>query len=112
MEESEQYQLEKKKSRYWKLMIGFGIAAFVAPIIGLLGTVAGMIRAFDRMGIQGGADPEKLAGDIHLALNTTIGAWVITPLSLILFIVFLILFLNKKKQLEPQAPPLPTEREQ
>lgn len=112
MEEREQYQLEKKKSRYWKLMIGFGVTAIAAPVVGLLGTGVGMIQSFDTMAISGGADPSALANNISLSLRSTaIGIILMFP-SIFLFLVFLLLFLKKKKQLEPQAPPLPTEREQ
>ncbi|MDP7251936.1 MAG: MotA/TolQ/ExbB proton channel family protein [Planctomycetota bacterium] len=45
----------------------------VAPMMGLIGTVQGMIAAFDTMKRQGGAPkPAELAGDISLALVTTL----------------------------------------
>ncbi len=45
----------------------------VSPMIGLLGTVLGMIQAFSRIFAAGGGMPEpgKLAGDIAVALVTT-----------------------------------------
>ena len=43
-----------------------------APMLGLLGTVLGMIAAFNEMSVSGGAvDPTALAGGIWVALSTT-----------------------------------------
>ena len=44
-----------------------------APMLGLLGTVVGMIAAFDKIANAGetGVKPEALASDIAVALNTT-----------------------------------------
>lgn len=43
-----------------------------APMLGLLGTVLGMIAAFNEMSLSGGAvDPTELAGGIWIALSTT-----------------------------------------
>jgi len=45
--------------------------ANVATLMGLFGTVAGMIRAFSRMSAIGSSDPYVLAGGISQALLTT-----------------------------------------
>ena len=42
-----------------------------SPMIGLLGTVSGMIKAFQTIGTQGMGKPEVLAGNIGEALVTT-----------------------------------------
>ena len=42
-----------------------------APMFGLLGTVTGMIGAFNKIGLGGMGDPEKLASDIGEAMITT-----------------------------------------
>jgi biopolymer transport protein ExbB len=47
------------------------VVASVAPMIGLLGTVSGMISAFQTIGRGGMGRPELLAGDIGEALVTT-----------------------------------------
>jgi biopolymer transport protein ExbB len=47
------------------------VVASVAPMIGLLGTVSGMISAFQTIGRGGMGRPELLAGDIGEALITT-----------------------------------------
>jgi len=47
------------------------IIAQVAPMLGLLGTVSGMIKAFDKIGLGGMGKPELLAADIGEAMVTT-----------------------------------------
>ena len=47
-----------------------GIAA-IAPLLGLLGTVTGMIRTFNVINLQGVGDPQSMAGGISEALITT-----------------------------------------
>ncbi len=44
----------------------------LSPMVGLLGTVWGMIGAFSELGGGGVADPSKLAGNISTALLTTL----------------------------------------
>lgn len=45
--------------------------AQIAPMLGLLGTVTGMIGAFSKIGMGAMGDPEKLADDIGEAMITT-----------------------------------------
>lgn len=47
------------------------IIAQVAPMLGLLGTVNGMIGAFQKIGLGAMGDPERLASDIGEAMVTT-----------------------------------------
>lgn len=52
--------------------IGYvSVCAQVAPMVGLLGTVSGMIKAFQKIGKGGMGKPELLANDIGEALITT-----------------------------------------
>ena len=44
----------------------------VAPLLGLLGTVMGMVRAFTAIALKGTGDPQLLAGGISEALLTTV----------------------------------------
>ena len=47
------------------------ILAAVAPLIGLLGTVTGMVDTFRVIGVQGAGNPQALASGIKEALITT-----------------------------------------
>ncbi len=48
------------------------IVAMVAPLLGLLGTVAGMIMTFQSITIYGAGDPKAMASGISSALVTTV----------------------------------------
>ncbi len=52
-------------------LAGLGVALFTGPIWGLLGTVVGMIRAFDALAEDNAATPETLSQHISVALATT-----------------------------------------
>ncbi|MDZ4198890.1 MAG: MotA/TolQ/ExbB proton channel family protein [Kiritimatiellia bacterium] len=47
------------------------IIASISPMFGLLGTVSGMIKAFQKIGLGGMGKPEQLAGNIGEAMITT-----------------------------------------
>ena len=47
------------------------LLAGIAPLLGLLGTVTGMIQTFQAMMIYGTGDPQLMAGGISVALVTT-----------------------------------------
>lgn len=60
------------------------IIAAVAPLLGLLGTVTGMIETFQAITIFGAGDPKNMAGGISSALVTTVqGLVVAIPVVLI-----------------------------
>lgn len=54
--------------RYLKIL---GTIVTISPLLGLLGTVRGMIRAFNVVAVQGIGEPGALAGGISEALYTT-----------------------------------------
>src|SRR5690554_1283221 len=64
------------------------ILAAIAPLLGLLGTVVGMIGTFQSITLFGTGDPKIMAGDISMALVTTaLGLIAALPLILIHAIV-------------------------
>ncbi len=69
--------------------IGYlSVIAQGATMLGLFGTVAGMVLAFDSMGLSGGSNPADLAKNISLALITTAGGLVVAIPSIFLFYGF------------------------
>ncbi|MCF8713384.1 MotA/TolQ/ExbB proton channel family protein [Joostella atrarenae] len=44
----------------------------IAPMLGFMGTVIGMIQAFEKISAAGGLDASLIAGDIQVALLTTV----------------------------------------
>lgn len=59
-----------------------------APMVGLLGTVSGMIKAFHNMGNTGMGDPQKLADNIGEALITTAAGLIIAIPAMFFFFSF------------------------
>lgn len=65
-----------------------GTIAAIAPLIGLLGTVIGMIKVFAVITTEGVGNPETLAGGISEALITTATGLVVAIPSLIFYRYF------------------------
>ncbi len=49
----------------------------IAPMLGFMGTVVGMIAAFDSIQVQGDVSPTAVAGGIKVALLTTVGGLIV-----------------------------------
>ena len=54
-------------------------------MLGLLGTVVGMMGAFNTLAAEGQADPSTLAGDIGLAMVTTASGLIVAIPSIFFF---------------------------
>ncbi|MFM2482582.1 MotA/TolQ/ExbB proton channel family protein [Celerinatantimonas sp. YJH-8] len=57
----------------------------LCPLIGLLGTVTGMIQVFDTLALDNGADPQLMAGGIAKATLPTMAGMAIAVMALILY---------------------------
>lgn len=57
--------------RLERFMNALGSIAAISPLLGLLGTVIGMIKVFSKIVLQGTGNPTLLAGGISEALMTT-----------------------------------------
>ncbi len=62
----------KASIRVNRFTVFLGIIAAVAPLLGLLGTVVGMINTFQAITLYGTGDPQTMAGGISQALITTV----------------------------------------
>jgi biopolymer transport protein ExbB len=60
-----------------------GTIAAISPLLGLLGTVTGMIRTFSALTSGGAGDPASLAGGISEALITTAAGLIVAVPALI-----------------------------
>lgn len=89
-----------------KLELGLNflkLAAGVAPLLGLLGTVTGMIRTFTQITLFGTGDPRIMAGGISEALVTTVSG-LIAAIPLLFIHSFAASFARGAQQtLEEQA---------
>ncbi|MFA6402240.1 MAG: MotA/TolQ/ExbB proton channel family protein [Salinivirgaceae bacterium] len=66
------------------------IALFIAlgPMLGFLGTVVGMVQAFDAIKIAGDISPSLVAGGISVALITTIGGLIVAMILQVFYNYF------------------------
>ena len=65
-------QLGREATRVHRFTVFLAIIAAVAPLMGLLGTVVGMINTFQAITLYGTGDPQTMAGGISQALITTV----------------------------------------
>jgi len=76
--------VDEELVRFERGLGAVGVCAAVAPLLGLLGTVVGMIRTFETIASFGAQDARLLAGGIREALITTeAGLAVAIPLLLL-----------------------------
>jgi biopolymer transport protein ExbB len=73
---------------YQKWVGYFSVLAQICPMLGLFGTVVGMVGAFAVLAATGGAEPAALAGNISVALLTTWGGLMVAIPCLFLFFFF------------------------
>ncbi len=77
-----------------KNMRGLEVIATISPLMGLLGTVIGMVQAFNKVAqYQGQVDPSLLAGGIWEALLTTAAG-----LSVAIPAVIMLHYFDRKKE--------------
>jgi len=60
----------------------------LAPMVGLLGTVSGMVKAFNVIGSEGAANAQALAGNISEALITTASGMIVGIPAMFFFFFF------------------------
>lgn len=77
---------ENRKSMTWVNYIS--LVAQAAPMLGLLGTVIGMVQAFGILAESGQADPTQLASSISVALLTTMWGLITAIPALLAYFFF------------------------
>ncbi|WP_410208253.1 MotA/TolQ/ExbB proton channel family protein [Fusobacterium sp.] len=80
-------QIKSLERNMWVI----SLTAHLTPLLGLLGTVTGMIKAFQAVAVHGTGDPAVLANGISEALFTTAGGLFVAIPALIFYNYF-----NKK----------------
>jgi biopolymer transport protein ExbB len=77
-------QMIDVQSRLQQWLPFIAVTAAIAPLLGLLGTVSGMISTFSALSVVGTGDPKLLSGGISEALVTTLFGLVVAIPALIL----------------------------
>ncbi|MFH1282209.1 MAG: MotA/TolQ/ExbB proton channel family protein [bacterium] len=84
VEDSMTVQKEEVQELFRKRLGIFGTLSFVSPLLGLLGTVLGIYRAFHDLALAGSGGPTIVAAGVSAALLTTIaGICVAVPAAVI-----------------------------
>lgn len=86
------------------------VLAAVAPLMGLLGTVIGMIITFTAITIYGAGDPKLMAGGISVALMTTVFGLVAAIPLLLIHAVVSAMARGNQQLLDEQAAGLVAEK--
>ncbi len=79
--------LDQEETRYMLWVNYLNVFATLAPMIGLLGTVVGMIESFQQLEQQR-SQPEELAGGIRQAMVTTAGGLLVGIPSMFFYFFF------------------------
>ena len=77
-------QMIDVQSKLQKWLPFIAVTAAIAPLLGLLGTVSGMITTFNGLSVVGTGDPKLLSGGISEALVTTLFGLVVAIPALVL----------------------------
>jgi len=72
MEEAMSTVTEEENASIHQTVNWLNVIGSISPMLGLLGTVLGMVRAFNKIAVYGNPTAKDLAGDIQFALVTTV----------------------------------------
>ncbi len=87
MEEAAGEALDQEETRHTQWVNYLNVFATIAPMIGLYGTVSGMITAFNQLKV-GASEPSDLAGGIGEAMVTTAGGLIVGIPAMFFFFFF------------------------
>jgi len=80
---------DEQTGRLLRKIEHLNLIANIAPMLGLLGTVVGMVASFNQISVSvGGVDPRRLAGGIFEALMTTVMGLIVAIPSLYAYGIF------------------------
>jgi biopolymer transport protein ExbB len=87
MEQAAGERLDQEETKTMLWVNYLNVVATIAPMIGLLGTVVGMIQSFDLLA-AGKSQPSELAGGIGVAMLTTAGGLISGIPAMFLYFFF------------------------
>ncbi len=81
-------QINKEKMQFEKNVAIIGTISHISPLLGLFGTVIGIIIAFGKISVTGSGGSAVIAGGVALALITTAGGIIIAVPAVIAYNYF------------------------
>lgn len=81
--------MNSQKSNLGKKLALTGAFLQLGPVIGVVGTVIGMMRAFDTLAAQGIGDPQRLSANISEVLIATIAGLALGVIGLVFLCIAL-----------------------
>lgn len=101
------------KARRGLLITGVvvGTLLSLSPLIGLFGTVIGMMHAFDALGSSGVSDPRALSASIGTTLFSTAAGLFLFPIGATLLAISIV-FLGRLRSSTPPPMPAPEAQSQ
>jgi hypothetical protein len=91
-------RIAHRRRKFWLRTIWIALAGIVVPpLLGVAGTVTGMVGALDELSEHGTADVRALGEHVSVALRATAWGTVISLLAFLLLIVALIRFFTLPK---------------
>jgi biopolymer transport protein ExbB len=97
----------KSKRRLCVAGIVLGSLLTLSPLLGLLGTCLGMMRAFNTLQGDGIHDPKALSGDIGTVLSFTTAGLLLFPVGIAILALSLVSYTRLRR--DGRIPALPTE---
>ena len=88
VEKSVEDALAEQSARLFRKIEYLSVIGNIAPMVGLLGTVIGMIMAFQQVATPGMTNASQLAEGIYQALVTTVGGLIVAIPSIGAFAIF------------------------
>jgi MotA/TolQ/ExbB proton channel family len=89
--------------------IVIGSLLTLSPLLGMLGTVIGMMRGFSVLGSSGMKDPGALSGAIGTALFSTAVGLFLCPIGIFTLVISLVFFLLPPSSKPPALPSSSTD---
>ena len=86
-----------------------GVILALGPVWGMLGTMFGMMHAFQVLGGNGVGDPKALSGAIGDTLLATTAGFVACPIGILLLVVCIVLLVTASNAAAPPPLPPPTD---
>jgi len=88
LDDALELEVAKASEQFWRTLAGLDTAVTLAPLLGIFGTVTGIIKSFNLLGVSVVADPQAVSIGIAEALITTAAGLAIAMPSLISYNYF------------------------